>query len=738
MQYSSEQNQNQKQALEEQIFILQEQARKSQTVQDQILAQQTETQHLLAQLFNLVGSLQKNTEAAQAAQPNQESQTGKTGSETPQTPNYKSSIKLKSPEKWAGPSDKLNIISWAASVRNYLKHYNLLESTEGVTVVQSLLKGDAMTYYVHQTETMQYEFETASKLLDQLITWANPKYTQRNIREKIRNLRQNRNQPVFEYIAAYQQLMFVVKDMSLPDQLINFAEGLVPRIKQEVAKAGDEITLDEAYRIASACDESSNYAYKGSQHLRQPEMNFQPYLRRGTPMDVDNLDRKGQKTRNHPSLSKEEKENLVKNNGCFYCRKHNADHSARYCPEKRHGKNDQLLVDLEGSENDVESTSEEESDGYVVDANLVDSHDLKCAIDSHKNCILFNNKNNFYEPLFLLSSESEIREHKKPKPSKSENTDTPSPSEAMNLENRVQPVNFKGPKLEIEDRSDWQLNPKVAANIFKKWGEPDIDLFATQKNKQAPFYYRKPTPGLPLAEGCIGEDAFSASWDMNNTLYCNPPWLDISLVIEKIIRDKPKKIIIIAPENNRLKSMSTDTIQLPHTQNLFIPQSRQRNNILRGVGPPIWKKSFAYLITNKSEITWITNKKIQDVGEGYKKSESVPRLSKRDSRFLFNGNLEGKPGKILVDSGCTVNIISASFCKRHNIPTSKILEPIELTLANNETTTASISTQITITRNNYSRKIDCFVSNIKYDMMLGTPWLESIKIVDLEWRCNES
>ena len=44
--------------------------------------------------------------------------------------------------------------------------------------------------------------------------------------------------------------MFVVKNMSVEDQLINFSEGLIPRIKLEVAKAGDEITLDEAYRIA--------------------------------------------------------------------------------------------------------------------------------------------------------------------------------------------------------------------------------------------------------------------------------------------------------------------------------------------------------------------------------------------------------------------------------------------------------------------------------------------------------
>jgi len=197
MQYTSDQNQNQKLSMEEQIFLLQEQARKSQAIQEELLANQSSTQSMLAQLFTLVQSIQNNTETAQAAQPVQE-----TRSDT--KPSQKSSIKIKSPEKWSGPSDKSNIIAWASSVRNYLKHYDLLESEEGATVVQSLLKGDAITYYVHQTETMQHEFETASKLLDQLITWANPKYTQRNIREKIRNLRQRRNQPVFEYISEFQ------------------------------------------------------------------------------------------------------------------------------------------------------------------------------------------------------------------------------------------------------------------------------------------------------------------------------------------------------------------------------------------------------------------------------------------------------------------------------------------------------------------------------------------------------
>jgi ribosomal protein S6 len=198
---------------------------------------------------------------------------------------------------------------------------------------------------------------------------------------------------------------------------------------------------------------------------------------------------------------------------------------------------------------------------------------------------------------------------------------------------------------------------------------------------------------------------------------------------------------VIAPKNSKLKALSDEAINLKHTNDLFIPQTRQKLNSHRGVGLPSWNKTYAYLITNVE----MPHQKIQEPETSYKIIETVPRLSKRDSRFLFTGTLDGKLGKILVDSGCTVNIISASYCKKHNIPTSLIATPIELTLANNASTKTAKTAQITLCRNNYSRIIDCFVSDIKYDMMLGTPWLESIKITDLEWRfrslefrCNQT
>ena len=187
---------------------------------------------------------------------------------------------------------------------------------------------------------------------------------------------------------------------------------------------------------------------------------------------------------------------------------------------------------------------------------------------------------------------------------------------------------------------------------------------------------------------------------------------------------------MIAPKNKKLDELSNEKLNLRHTNDLFIPQSKQKLNISRGVGLPSWNKTYAYLITNIER----PHQKIKVPETSQKFLETVPRLPKRDSRFLFTGTLEGKLGNILVDSGCTVNIISASFCKKHNIPTSLISKPLELTLANNASTSTSKIAQITLIRNNYSRIIECFVSEIKYDMMLGTPWLEAIRITDLEWR----
>ena len=54
-------------------------------------------------------------------------------------------------------------------------------------------------------------------------------------------------------------------------------------------------------------------------------------------------------------------------------------------------------------------------------------------------------------------------------------------------------------------------------------------------------------------------------------------------------------------------------------------------------------------------------------------------------------------------------------------------------MANDSTTTYNKIAHVTFKRGDYNVQIACFVGNIKHDLMLGTPWFESIIIKDLDW-----
>ena len=78
------------------------------------------------------------------------------------------------------------------------------------------------------------------------------------------------------------------------------------------------------------------------------------------------------------------------------------------------------------------------------------------------------------------------------------------------------------------ETGDWMLNRKIAFEIFQEFGTPKIDLFASSKNKQADFYYRKPSAITKPGQGCLGDDAFRAKWFENELLYANPPWVRVA------------------------------------------------------------------------------------------------------------------------------------------------------------------------------------------------------------------
>ena len=269
------------------------------------------------------------------------------------------------------------------------------------------------------------------------------------------------------------------------------------------------------------------------------------------------------------------------------------------------------------------------------------------------------------------------------------------------------------PHPKIPDRNDSQLNSKVVETIFERWGKPTLDLFATSKTKQAPFYYRKPSDYL-MADGCMGEDSFLVPWDYQELVYANPPWKLLPKVIKKVRKDQTKRMIIISPENTKtLRELSIDTpIRLKHS-NLYSPPSRQETE-LGSAGNSHGKSAWAFLISG-------TPKAI------------VPRRTVSDSRFLFSAKVnDSKPCVVLKDTGCTAMVISEDFVRKHKIPTYPV-DACQFTFGNKSTDISCRGVTIELCKDEYKCKVECYVTTIKQDLILGTPWLETIIVKHLNW-----
>ena len=95
--------------------------------------------------------------------------------------------------------------------------------------------------------------------------------------------------------------------------------------------------------------------------------------------------------------------------------------------------------------------------------------------------------------------------------------------------------NQRGPRL-----TEWTLDKAVVKQIFRVFGEPCVDLFATEENKQLPIFC-SPWP----TEGAWHSDALSVDWT-GIYAYAFPPQTLLHRVLQKVIREKCT-IILIAP-----------------------------------------------------------------------------------------------------------------------------------------------------------------------------------------------
>ena len=63
---------------------------------------------------------------------------------------------------------------------------------------------------------------------------------------------------------------------------------------------------------------------------------------------------------------------------------------------------------------------------------------------------------------------------------------------------------------------EWCLHPEVVQGLFREWGEPGLDLFATAKNTQCQLFC-----ALEFPRRLLQGDAFRLEWN-SGLLYAFP------------------------------------------------------------------------------------------------------------------------------------------------------------------------------------------------------------------------
>ncbi|XP_036007387.1 uncharacterized protein LOC118567149 [Fundulus heteroclitus] len=88
--------------------------------------------------------------------------------------------------------------------------------------------------------------------------------------------------------------------------------------------------------------------------------------------------------------------------------------------------------------------------------------------------------------------------------------------------------------------AEWKLHPEVARMIWQRFGQPSVDLFASQENNQCPMFFSLHDRNSPL-----GVDALAHPWP-RTLLYEFPPIALISPTLARV-RAESLTMILIAP-----------------------------------------------------------------------------------------------------------------------------------------------------------------------------------------------
>jgi len=133
----------------------------------------------------------------------------------------------------------------------------------------------------------------------------------------------------------------------------------------------------------------------------------------------------------------------------------------------------------------------------------------------------------------------------------------------------------------IDNETEFELSDTVFQKIIKKFGYPDIDLFATRINKKCKDYV-----SWTKDPGAIAVDAFTIGWK-KFFFYAFPPFALIIRVLQKIKAEGARGIVVVPQWPTQpwyplfLSMLETEVLLIkPDSNTVLLPDRKPH---------PLWK-----------------------------------------------------------------------------------------------------------------------------------------------------
>ena len=137
---------------------------------------------------------------------------------------------------------------------------------------------------------------------------------------------------------------------------------------------------------------------------------------------------------------------------------------------------------------------------------------------------------------------------------------------------------------QFKDNLEWSLNPGIFQKICDRFGTPNIDLFASRENAKCVCYMSRNFDPYSVAI-----DAFTQSWQ-DLQAYVFPPFSLIGRVLRKMEEDRPRSMIIVAPDwatapwYTKLITGASRIMKIGKKKKNIMPNDDYQDNYPRGVG----------------------------------------------------------------------------------------------------------------------------------------------------------